>query len=208
MRGPHTARQLPEISVILAVFAHHRCKCSGSLSLLVAILACVLAHDCFALSSPLPAAVEAICRFEELQLEWIALEGAAPLARVLATGQQEAQLQACRAAAAVARHRDGREALAQEGAVKALLRIARDVLHPAQEHAAAALANTVGLEAVATPRVPTTGSASGRAVRRGEPRAPPRADDPSSSSAAASSSSAKVAAAAIEAAARRSAPAR
>ena len=100
-------------------------------------------------------AAAAACRFEEVQVEWVALQGAAPLTAVLANGHPEAQLEACRAAAAIAMHRDGREALAQAGAVRALLRIARDVLHPAQEHAAAALATAVGLEG-ATPSVGST----------------------------------------------------
>ena len=135
-------------------------------------------------------AAAAACRFEEVQVEWVALQGAAPLTAVLANGHPEAQLEACRAAAAIAMHRDGREALAQAGAVRALLRIARDVLHPAQEHAAAALATAVGLEG-ATPRLPSVGSTR---------KQPIRASRRAAASSSAASASASATAAAIAAA--------
>jgi hypothetical protein len=61
------------------------------------------------------------------------------------------QLEACKAAEAIARHDAGREALAEAGAVRLLLRLARDELHPAQEHAAAALAHAVRLDASGKP---------------------------------------------------------
>ena len=110
------------------------------------------------------AALAAACRFEHIQTEWVAQRGVVPLTAVLVHGVPEAQLQACRAAEGVARHRDGREALAQVGAVRALLRIARDEHHQAQDAAAAALAKAVGIEA-ATPRSapkPKPGSSSRR----------------------------------------------
>ena len=95
-------------------------------------------------------AITAIARFDEIQLEVVAQEGTELLVAILADGQPEAQLEACRACKAIARHRDGREALAQTGAVRALLRVARDARHVAHGDAAAALALVVGLEGSAT----------------------------------------------------------
>ena len=97
------------------------------------------------------AALAATFRFEQISTEFVAQNGVVPLAAVLSDGLAEAQLQACLCAEGVARHRDGREALGQAGAVRALLRIARDEMHPAQEQASAALAKAVGIEG-ATPR--------------------------------------------------------
>lgn len=97
------------------------------------------------------ACFSAACRFDEIQSECVAQDAVIPLTSVLSNGLPEAQLEACRAVEAIAHHRDGREALAQAGAVRALLRIARDELHIAQERAATALAKAVGIEGV-TPR--------------------------------------------------------
>ena len=136
-------------------------------------------------------------RFETMQVEWVAQQGVAPLAAVLSTGSPEAQLEACRAVQGVAAHRDGREELARAGAVKALLRIARDELHIGQEHAAAALAIAVGLESAVTHRaLPTLSTKTARRVAPSGATQPPgrraggsRAGATSAAGAAASSSS-------------------
>ena len=66
-------------------------------------------------------AITAIARFDEIQLEIVAQGGTVPFVQILLNGQPETQLEACRACEAIAQHRDGREALAQAGAVRALL---------------------------------------------------------------------------------------
>lgn len=96
-------------------------------------------------------ALRTACRFEAVQQECAVLGAAPPLTKALSTGPAEVQLEACKAAEAIARHDAGREALAEAGAVRLLLRLARDELHPAQEHAAAALAHAVRLDASGKP---------------------------------------------------------
>ena len=89
-------------------------------------------------------ALVAVCRFEALQQEWVAEQGVPPLVALLESEVREVQVAACLAAEAVGSHPEGQEALVQAGALNRLMALARDELHPAQDEAAAALAQLGG----------------------------------------------------------------
>ena len=91
-------------------------------------------------------ALAACCRFDAVQQDFVAHGGVPSLVSALNSESAAVQVAACIAMEAVARHQEGREALAQTAAARKLLVFARDVLHPAQEPAAAALSKAVGLD--------------------------------------------------------------
>ena len=92
-------------------------------------------------------ALTACCRFDVMKQEWVVHGGVEPLVTALSSESLAVQIAACIATESIGQHSDGREALAKTVAPRKLLAFARDELHPAQEKAAAALAQVVGLDA-------------------------------------------------------------
>jgi hypothetical protein len=104
-------------------------------------------------------ALVACCRFPTIQQEFVAENGVGGLMPLLSREGVAPMVcvAACLAATAVAQHPEGQEALTGAGALRKLMVLARDELHPAQDEAAAALAAVGGHRAAAA-------SAGGKSV--------------------------------------------
>ena len=96
-------------------------------------------------------ALVACCRFPAVQQEFVAENGVAPLVPLLRRSGVDPMVcvHACLAVTAVAQHPEGQEAFTAAGALRKLMVLARDELHPAQDEAAAALAAVGGHKAAA-----------------------------------------------------------
>ena len=105
------------------------------------------------------------CRFEALQQEWVAEQGVLPLVALLESEVREVQVAACLAAEAVGSHPEAR-GVVQAGALNRLMALARDELHPAQDEAAAALAQLGGRGGAAQQAAALRGEGRRRGRRR------------------------------------------
>ena len=96
-------------------------------------------------------ALVACCRFPSIQQEFVAENGVGPLVPLLGRSGVDPMVcvHACLVTTAVAQHPEGQEAFAGAGALRKLMVLARDELHPAQDEAAAALAAVGGHESAA-----------------------------------------------------------
>ena len=96
-------------------------------------------------------ALVACCRFPSIQQEFVAENGVGPLVPLLGRSGVDPMVcvHACLATTAVAQHPEGQEAFTGAGALRKLMVLARDELHPAQDEAAAALAAVGGHKSAA-----------------------------------------------------------
>ena len=96
-------------------------------------------------------ALVACCRFPSIQQEFVAENGVSALVPLLGRSGVDPMVcvHACLATTAVAQHPEGQEAFTGAGALRKLMVLARDELHPAQDEAAAALAAVGGHKSAA-----------------------------------------------------------
>lgn len=96
-------------------------------------------------------ALTACCRFPAFQLEFVAEQGVPLLVGLLSREgvQPMVAVAASLTSLALANHPEAQQALMDAGALRRLMALARDELHPAQDEAAAALAQVGGHKAAA-----------------------------------------------------------
>ena len=96
-------------------------------------------------------ALTACCRFPAFQLEFVAEQGVPLLVGLLSRTEVQPMVAvaASLTSLALANHPEAQQALMEAGALRRLMALARDELHPAQDEAAAALAQVGGHKAAA-----------------------------------------------------------